>query len=361
MTSSSKTNTTHKSKYYTIGITGSSGLIGTAFQQELAKAETRIDDKPVRVVTFTRQTEAEMIEDNATFFHDDTFTSKQSLGWNPTIRTGDDALHIDPSVFTQMDAMVHLSGENISTGQGLLAPLGIRPWTESKKQEIIESRVKTTTALAKAIKASGNTHCDLLVASGIGVYGPHYIADGNDNGPTAADETTDISATPGFLSEVSRVWEDASKTLTGGNRVCQLRNGVVLSTKGGALGKLYPIFFLGGGGIVGNGQQYFPYISLRDITRAMVHVLQTPSLTGPINMNGPNPATNAEFTTAMGTVMGRPTLVPFPAFAVSLLFGEMGEEILLGGTKAVPTKLVQSGFTFLDPTVEDAVRSAIED
>lgn len=251
-----------------------------------------------------------------------------------------------------MDAIVHLSGENISTGQGVLAPLGIRPWTDSKKKEIVDSRVGTTNALVDAIKASGNKKCDFIVASGIGVYGPNYVEDDNDMSP--ADESTDVSSTPGFLADVSRVWEDAAKRLdSNGNRVCQLRNGVVLSTNGGALGKLYPIFFLGGGGIVGNGKQYFPYISLRDMSRAMIHVLDTPSLKGPINVNGPTPATNQDFTTAMGNVMNRPTILPFPAFAVSLLFGEMGEEILLGGTKANPTKLLKSGYKFLDPTIDE--------
>ena len=303
------------------------------------------------------------------------------VGWNPTIHTGDETLHIDPTVFTHMDAMVHLSGENISTGEhgSLLAPLGLRPWTPTKKQEIVDSRVKTTTALAKAIKASGNTQCDFLVASGIGVYGSQYYT-GEEIEPVAADETTDVTTNPGFLAEVSRLWEAAATNIfmpeeqqttttgerksggiRGTNRVCQLRNGVVLSTQGGALQKLYPIFYMGGGGIVGTGRQYFPFISVRDMARAMVHVLATPSLHGPINLNGPVPATNHDFTQAMGTVMHRPTLLPFPAFMCRLLFGEMGEEILLGGTKAVPAKLLASGFQFLDPTVQDAVRSAMED
>jgi len=306
---------------------------------------------------FKRGNEAEMIDDLDAFFDEDAFTATKSIGWNPN---GNEDSSIDPSVIQRLDALVHLSGENISTGQGILAPLGIRPWTESKKQEILDSRTKTTATLANAIKASGSKRCDFVVASGIGVYGPDYVGeDAIDRKP--ADESTDVSTTTGFLADVSRVWEAASKSASsGGNRVCQLRNGVVLSTKGGALAKLYPIFFLGGGGIVGNGQQYFPYISIRDITRAMIHVLETPSLKGPINLNGPIPATNADFTKAMGTVMNRPTLLPFPSIAVSLLFGEMGEEVLLGGTKATPKKLLDSGFKFLDSTIEDAVRSAIE-
>jgi len=348
------------SKYYTVGITGSTGLIGTEFQNELRRTNN-VNGKPVRIITFQRGTVAESIDSES--LDDAVFTSAvtKSVTWNPNgdlYSFSDDADSnisvIDATVIQKLDALVHLSGENISTGEGVLAPLGIRPWTETKKQEILDSRTKTTSALAAALKASGNKKCDFLVASGIGVYGDNAAA------TQPADEATDISTTTGFLAEVSRQWEAASAPAAqAGNRVCQLRNGVVLATEGGALAKLYPIFFVGGGGIVGDGTQYFPFVSNRDMARAMVHVLNTPQLQGPININAPTTATNAEFTQAMGTVMGRPTLIPFPAFAVSLLFGEMGEEVLLGGTQATPKKLLESGFTFQDPSVEDAVRTAI--
>lgn len=342
----------NKSQYYTVGITGASGLIGTAFQNEL-DAIGSVNGKPVRVVTFRRGGAAELVD--ADELSDEAFDGgTKSITWNPSGEEGD---VVDTSVIQSLDALVHLSGENISTGQGLLAPLGIRPWTDSKKQEILDSRTVTTAALVKAISASGNKNCDFLVASGVGVYGSDFIG---DQSAEAATESADVSSTSGFLAEISRVWEAETKALSG-NRVVQMRNGVVLSRKGGALAKLYPIFFLGGGGIVGSGQQFFPYVSNRDMARAMVHVLKTSSLSGPVNMCAPTPATNAGFTSAMGSVIGRPTLLPFPGFAVSLLFGEMGEEVLLGGTKAAPKKLLDSGFQFLHPTVEDAVRSAVEE
>jgi uncharacterized protein (TIGR01777 family) len=345
---------TTKSQYYTVGITGASGLIGTAFQNELG-AIGNVNGKPVRVVTFKRGNQAEAVD--ADSLSDEAFSGTKSITWNPS---GSDAADVvDTGVLQSLDALVHLSGENISTGQGLLAPLGIRPWTDSKKQEILDSRTITTSALAKAIAASGNKKCDFLVASGVGVYGPDFIG---DSAAPAADESADVSSTSGFLAEISRVWEaETAPANKSGNRVVQMRNGVVLSTKGGALAKLYPIFFLGGGGIVGSGEQYFPYVSNRDMARAMVHVLETPSLKGPVNMCAPTPATNADFTSAMGTVLNRPTLLPFPGFAVSLLFGEMGEEVLLGGTRAAPKKLLDSGFSFQHPTVEDAVRSAVNE
>lgn len=346
----------NKSKFYTVGITGASGLIGTAFQNEL-NSLGNVNGKPVRVVAFKRGQEAESVDMES--LGDDEFTTTKSITWNPSGGDSDGVVVVDSNVIQSLDALVHLSGENISTGQGLLAPLGIRPWTDSKKQEILDSRTVTTSSLAKAIAASGNKKCDFLVASGVGVYGGDFIG---ADAPAAADESADVSSTTGFLAEVSRVWEQESKSVaSAGNRVVQLRNGVVLSTKGGALAKLYPIFFLGGGGIVGSGEQYFPFVSNRDMARAMVHVLETPSLKGPVNMCAPESATNSDFTKAMGSVIGRPTLLPFPGFAVSLLFGEMGEEVLLGGTRAAPKKLLDSGFKFSHPTVEDAVRSAVDE
>merc|ERR1712032_834984 len=118
-----------------------------------------------------------------------------------------------------------------------------------------------------------------------------------------------------------------------------LRISPILSKNGGMLGKLYPIFLLGGGGIVGSGEQYLSFVSARDAARIVVHVLETPSLSGPVNACAPNPCTNAEFTAALGKLIRRPTFLPLPSFAVSLLFGEMGEEMLLGGVRAVPEKL----------------------
>ena len=121
------------------------------------------------------------------------------------------------------------------------------------------------------------------------------------------------------------------------------------------------MLLLGGGGDVGSGQQYFTFISARDIARAIVHTLETPSLKGPINVCAPNSCTNAEFTKALGGALSRPTILPLPSFAVSLLFGEMGEEMLLGGVRTVPTKLLQSGFQFLHPNIDTAIKSAIEE
>ena len=356
--SSSLTNSnssSSNSKYYTIGLTGSGGLIGTALRDELNKRGS-LQGKPIRIVRLKRDAAAAAAAGSSSSSSPlPDAPGECQLGWNPNADKVDEIVNCE--ALREIDAVVHLSGENISTGQGILGPLGIRPWTESKKKEIIDSRVVTTAALAKAI-ATLNKKTDFLVASGIGAYGSDFV--GPDTLPV--DETVDISITKGFLAEVSRQWEKASQEAKmNGSRVVNLRNGVVLSKKGGAMAKLYPIFFLGGGGIVGSGKQYFPFISARDMARAMIHVLETPRLQGPVNMCAPGGCTNEEFTKAMGKVMGRPTILPFPAFAVSLLFGEMGEEVLLGGTRANPTKLLESGFEFLHPGVEAAVQSAVDE
>lgn len=333
------------SKYYTIGITGSSGLVGTALRNELSKRQT-LKGKPVRVVRLSRgKAESKSLEDKP----------EVTLSWNPKGEAAGSA--IDPDALAEMDAIVHLAGENVATGLGPLGFLGIRPWTDEKKFEILDSRVGPTKVLAEAIAASKKP-IDFLCASGIGAYGDTFIG---EKAPEA-DETMDVSKTKGFLAQISREWEAATQPAkTDKNRVVNMRFGVVLSTKGGALAKLYPIFLLGGGGNVGSGEQYFSFISARDHARAIVHTLETQSLHGPVNFASPLPCTNAEFTKALGRVLNRPTILPLPSFAVSLLFGQMGQEMLLGGTKAVPSKLIQSGFQFQHASIEQALQSAINE
>lgn len=340
------TNGGSDSKYYTIGITGSSGLLGSALIDELTKQET-MNGKPIRVVKLSRSESVASSE-----LPDESIVT---LPWNPKAKTPDSV--IDPVALASMDSIVHLAGENVATGLGPLGFLGLRPWTAEKKAEILNSRVGPTKAIADAIAAC-DTPTNFLAASGIGVYGSDFI--GEDS--TTADESTNVDNTSGFLAQISREWEAATEdAVCNKNRVAILRNGVVLSKKGGALAKLYPIFLLGGGGNVGSGQQYFSFISARDAARAYVHIMNTPSLSGPVNICSPDPCTNAEFTSAFGKVLGRPTILPLPSFAVSALFGEMGEEMLLGGVKAMPTKLLKSGFKFESPTITEALESAVNE
>jgi uncharacterized protein len=338
------------SKYYTIGITGASGLVGTALRDEL-RTRTTINGKPIRIVRLQRST---TVEEMPELSNDDTITDL-SIRWNPAGDVTSKGV-IHPTVLSQIDTIIHLAGENVATGIGPLGFLGIRPWTTEKKDLILNSRVGPTTALANAINSiSTNKKITFLTASGVGVYGDNFI--GSDS--TIVDESMDVSQTIGFLPTISRAWESAANIASKQCRVVTMRFGVVLSTKGGALSKLYPIFMLGGGGIVGSGQQYFSFISSRDIARAIIHIMETSKLSGPVNVCSPNPCTNSEFTTAFGQVINRPTILPLPSFAVEALFGQMGNEMLLGGVRTVPTKLQQSGFQFLHPSIKDAITSAI--
>lgn len=343
-TFSTMTNSGEKRNVYTVAITGSSGLVGKALIDEMSSRGS-VKGKPVKIIRLSRGSAR----------------GDSSLSWDPKASSG---VAIDPSLLEEVDTVVHLAGENVSTGEGILASLGIRPWTDSKKKEIINSRVEGTKALAAAVKEAnkngggGRPQTDFLVASGPGIYGFEGI------GPNAAlcDESMDTSQTTGFLADVSREWESAAKEAVGDGakgRVVQMRFGVVLSKLGGALAKLYPIFFVGGGGYVGSGDQYFPFISARDLARSIVHIIETPQLHGPVNMVAPTPCTNAEFTKVFGSVINRPTIFPLPSFAVKALFGQMGEEMLLGGQKVSPSKLVSSGFNFKHDTVEKALKSAI--
>lgn len=339
------------SPYYTIGITGSGGLVGTALRNELLNRK-QVNGKPVRIVKLTRS--VSVSDNDKDLVNGAEPLSEISVSWNPR---GDSMETILPFV-SELDAVVHLAGENIATGSGPLGFLGIRPWNDEKKQEILNSRVMSSRALSRALSSVQESKV-LLAASGVGAYGKNFISNARD----AVDETMDISTSDGFLAEVSRQAEAASQPPTSGSqyRVVNMRLGVVLSTKGGALAKLAPIFSLGGGGNVGSGRQYFSFIAARDVARGIIHTLETPSLQGPVNFCAPNPCTNAEFTQALGRALNRPAIIPLPEFVVSLLFGEMGEETLLGGVRAVPTKLTTSGFTFLYPTINESIKSAMEE
>ena len=254
-----------------------------------------------------------------------------------------------PSSLEGVDAVVHLAGENVATGSGPLGFLGLQAWSEEKKAEIIRSRVEGTAAVVDAIKQSGSVKT-LVCASGVGIYG-------FDTGAAELDENAPKGT--GFLAEeVVPSWEAAANAAP--CRVVNARFGVILSKRGGALGKLLPIFQLGGGGIIGSGDQFFSWVSLADAVAAIEWILNKPSLKGPVNVCAPEPVTNAQFTASLGARLFRPTLLPFPAAAVKLLFGQMGEEMLLGGQRAVPSKLTKSGFSFAHPSIDNGIAAALE-
>jgi uncharacterized protein (TIGR01777 family) len=295
-----------------VAVTGSHGLIGKALCTDLGKAGHEV----WRIVRTSSASGA------------------NEICWNPASGS------IEAAKLESFDAVVHLAGENIA-GQR---------WTEAHKRKILESRIQSTTLLAKTIAQLSQPPKVVASGSAIGFYG--------DRGSEKLTEASNPGT--GFLAGVCRDWEDAIDSVqSAGVRVVKLRTGVVLSTEGGALAKMLPVFQLGGGGIIGSGQQYMSWISTTDEVKAIEFVLENSHLTGPVNLVAPNAVTNAQFTKALGQVLHRPTFLPLPAFAAKIVLGEMADELLLSSQLVVPTKLSSAGFTYQFPKLEDALRQAL--
>ena len=254
--------------------------------------------------------------------------------WNPTSQTW------PASAFEGADAVVHLAGENIAGGR----------WTAARKQRIRDSRVDDTRRLCETLAALPSPPATLVTASAIGVYG--------DQG----DEPVDESSAPGvgFLPEVCQAWEAATAPARDrGIRVVHLRLGIVLTPAGGALKQMLIPFNLGVGGVLGSGDQYMSWIVLDDVLGSVLHVLATDTIVGPVNAVAPTPVTNRVFTTTLGQVLHRPTILPAPGPAVRLLLGEMADALLLTGVAVEPARLTASGFRFAYPTLEGALRHVL--
>lgn len=291
-----------------IAITGASGLIGRALLARL-----RLNGKRVRRLVRTPDPK-----------------SPDDIAWDPMRGT------LDPRQLEGVEAVVHLAGEPIA-----------QRWTGARRDAIRDSRVRGTELLARAIAALDQKPNALLSGSAVGYYG--------DRGDDALDEES-TSGTD-FLAGVAREWEAATDAArTAGVRVVLLRTGIVLSAHGGALERLLPPFRLGVGGPIGTGRQWMSWIALEDQVRAMEHALATVGLHGPVNLVAPNPVMNAEFAATLGRVLGRPAIVPVPAFALELLYGEMARSTILAGQRVLPKKLLRSGFHFAHPTLEEALR-----
>jgi uncharacterized protein (TIGR01777 family) len=258
-------------------------------------------------------------------------------------RPGERTVHWEPmtgisdvNALKGVDAVVHLAGENIA-----------ERWTAAKKVNIRDSRVKGTQVLCEALTRLVPAPKVLVSASAIGYYGDR----GEEN------LTEESAPGSGFLAEVCRAWEGATEPARQkGIRVVPLRLGMVLSSTGGALAKMLPPFRLGLGGVLGSGRQYMSWIALDDAVSVIHHAIVTEALQGPTNAVAPQAVTNQEFTKTLGKVLGRPTVVPLPAFAARLLFGEMADELLLASTRVQPAKLLASGYSFRYPGLEGALR-----
>ena len=293
----------------TVAITGASGLVGGSLRHFLTTGGHRV---------------IPLVRDRRKLGDDGIF-------WNPA--TGE----IDREGLGKADAVVHLAGASIADGR----------WTDSRKKLIRESRVKGTDLLARTMAQMRGGPRTLVSASAVGFYG------------NRGDGRIDESAGPGkgFLADVVQDWEAATRPAErAGVRVVRLRMGVVISPAGGALGQMLLPFKMGVGGRLGSGKQYFSWVDLDDAVGAILHCLMTPELSGPVNVTGPNPVTNATFTSVFGRVLGRPTVLPVPSLAVRAVFGQLGQEALLWGQRVMPAKLEKSGFRFLYEGVEESLR-----
>jgi uncharacterized protein (TIGR01777 family) len=244
-----------------------------------------------------------------------------------------------PPDLARQQAVVHLAGE----------PIFGRRWNAAVKQEILESRVRSTRALVDAMAASAQRPEVFVCASAVGWYG--------DRG----DEVLDERATPGstFLAEVCKAWEaEARRAEDLGVRVVRLRSGVVLGPGGGALAKMLLPFKLGLGGPIGAGRQWFPWIHARDIAELYVRAVDDPKLAGAVNGVAPEPVTNRDFARALGRALHRPAVLPTPAFALRLALGEV-TDVLLESQRCVPRAAQAAGFAFRFPSLDAALSDIV--
>lgn len=293
-----------------VAVTGASGLIGSALVPHLRAR----GDEVLRLVRRPA-------------------VAPDEVSWDPKAGT------VDLEALAGIDAVVHLAG----------AGVGDHRWTDEYKKTILDSRVDGTHTIVQAMTALDPKPRTLVAGSAIGWYG--------ETGDRAVDEQAPAGS--GFLADVVRAWEAAADPAAeAGIRVTHARTGLVVAKEGGAWARLFPIFKLGLGGKLGSGQQYWSWISLRDEVAALTYLLDNESISGPVNLTGPNPATNADVTRAMGEVLGRPTLFPVPAFALKAVLGEFSVEVL-GSARVVPEVLEASDFSWQDTTVESAIRAAL--
>ncbi|MBA2367916.1 MAG: TIGR01777 family protein [Candidatus Protochlamydia sp.] len=261
--------------------------------------------------------------------------TKENLGPNEISWNPDQGL-VHPEALENFDAVVHLAGENIAG-----------KWTEGKKKEISESRVKGTQSLCVTLSQLQHPPEVLISASAIGYYGNR----GNEN------LTESSCAGEGFLADVCKKWEEAAEPATAkGIRTVLLRTGMVLSPKGGALKNMVPPFKLCMGGKFGPGSQYISWISIDDLIGIIDFALMQKTLSGPLNAVTPYPVTNQEFTDTLGRVLHRPTFLNVPAPILKLIFGQMAEELLLGSQKVIPAALVKKSFCFKYPQLDIALK-----
>jgi uncharacterized protein (TIGR01777 family) len=294
-------------------VTGSHGLIGTALMPRLRARGDRV----LRLVRGAPE-------------------GTDDVSWDPPAGT------IDAAALDGVDAVVHLAG----------AGIGDKKWTPERKQLVLDSRTKPTDLLARTLAALDRKPRVLVSASAIGYYG--------DRG----DEILTEDSGPGsdFGAQVCREWEDATAAAAdAGIRVVRVRTGLVLAADGGLLKRLLLPFKFGLGGRLGSGKQYMSWIAIDDQLRALLHVIDTDVLAGPVNLTAPNPVSNAEFTATLGDVVHRPTVLPTPLPALKIVYGSELVDTLLGSQRVSSGKLRSSGFEFSYSDLDAALRATLAD
>ncbi|MET7711231.1 TIGR01777 family oxidoreductase [Streptomyces sp. NPDC005407] len=293
-----------------IAVTGSTGLIGTALVRSLRSdghEVVRLVRRPAR--------------------------AGDEVEWDPHRQ------YVDVGGLVGCEGVVHLAG----------AGIGARRWNDAYRKEIRDSRVLGTAAIAEAVASLDAPPRVLISGSAVGFYG--------DTGDRAVDE----SAPPGdgFLPKLVVEWEEAAAPAEeAGIRTAFARTGLVVARKGGAWGRMFPIFKAGVGGQLGNGRQYWSYISLHDEVAALRHILDTESLSGPVNLTAPHPVTNREVTEAMGRALRRPAFFAVPAPLLRVVLGELAEDVL-SSQRVLPNRLLESDFSFAFPGIDEAIRAAL--
>ncbi|HKW45862.1 MAG TPA: TIGR01777 family oxidoreductase [Gemmatimonadaceae bacterium] len=292
-----------------IAISGASGFLGTALASRLKREST----------TIQRLRRGER-------------AASPDIAWQP------DADRLDIAALDGIDALINLSGEPIA-----------RRWTSKRKQAIRDSRVNSTMLLSRSIAALRHPPRVFVSGSAIGIYG--------DRGDEEIDEESSLGAD--FLARTAEAWERSTEPArAAGIRVVCIRTGIVLNPRGGALAKMMLPFKFGVGGAIGSGAQWMSWIGLEDWLSAVEFALAA-DVSGAMNMVAPNPVTNAEFAKTLARVLARPAFIPVPALAISLIFGEMGHATLLASQRIHPRRLVEAGFEFAHPTLEQALRAEL--
>lgn len=308
-------------------ITGGSGFIGTALIKELL-----IENHDVTVLTRSEVKTAQYFESIIANERED-YQSKTKV---TTINSLD---NLNPE--KSFDIVINLAGQGIAD----------KRWSDAVKQQLIDSRINTTKALHGYLKDVLVKPDVFISGSALGYYG---LTESDEE--INEDGTTDNS----FSSRLCQQWEAEAKKIEAlGIRTCYLRTGIVLGKNGGALAKMLPPFKMGLGGPIGDGKQWMSWIHMDDIIGMIRLAIDNESVKGAINGTAPNPVTNKQFSKTLGKVLKRPAIFPMPAFVVKLLFGQMGEELLLAGQRVVPNKITQAGYEFVYPKLEDALRDAV--